>query len=229
LIYTIVLLFHLPFVMLLWPRIVWRKNWLFGLIPAGLAMILALIMNFMGTTQQSTEIQMPIQPTEAVQTGVGEEAEPIVPEVLEVSIPRLPNGPLVREDAPPMRNTVMITTALVVVMAVMLLAMQQRSQRRMMLLILLIGVGGIEVTFQIEEYLFRKDRVAIHDYVAGYVEKEGAFPDVEQFKSAGLDLTSNGARYRPGENAFSVFWDRPLSSGFAIVFSSDSNGVRIQD
>ena len=30
---AVVVLFHVPGILLLWPRIVWRKNWLFGLIP----------------------------------------------------------------------------------------------------------------------------------------------------------------------------------------------------
>ena len=47
-----VMLLHLPVILLIWPRIVWRKNWLFGLIPAGLALLLFIFMNSAGVKNE---------------------------------------------------------------------------------------------------------------------------------------------------------------------------------
>jgi hypothetical protein len=47
---TIVLI-HFPAILFVWPRIVWRKNWMFGLIPAGLSLLLAMFINIAGTEQ----------------------------------------------------------------------------------------------------------------------------------------------------------------------------------
>lgn len=44
------LAFHLSILLLIWPKCVWRKNWLFGLIPAGISLLILIILCVMGTS-----------------------------------------------------------------------------------------------------------------------------------------------------------------------------------
>ncbi len=41
--------FHLPMILIIWPRIVWRKNWLFGIVPAALCAAAVLAVAALGT------------------------------------------------------------------------------------------------------------------------------------------------------------------------------------
>ena len=50
---SIVVLLYLPAILLLWPRVVWRRNWLFGLIPAGVALVIVLATSVLGTSASS--------------------------------------------------------------------------------------------------------------------------------------------------------------------------------
>jgi hypothetical protein len=47
------MLFHLPVILVLWPKIIWRKNWLFGVVPAVVLVLGAFVLFMTGTTEQT--------------------------------------------------------------------------------------------------------------------------------------------------------------------------------
>jgi hypothetical protein len=55
-----IVLVHFPVILLVWPRVVWRKNWMFGLIPAGLGLLAVVFMNFTGIGMEASPAQAPV-------------------------------------------------------------------------------------------------------------------------------------------------------------------------
>ena len=51
-IYVVGLLFFMPIVLVIWPRIVWRKNFLFGLLPPAVGVVLVLLVSMTGTSSE---------------------------------------------------------------------------------------------------------------------------------------------------------------------------------
>ncbi|MFO1486353.1 MAG: permease prefix domain 1-containing protein [Verrucomicrobiaceae bacterium] len=120
-------LLHMPLILLVWPGIIWRKNWLFGLIPAGIAVLICLSLQFGGV-----ETEGRIDLSSALNTeGTGEEVA-----------------------LPPQR--IGLIAALVGTNLFLILAMQRRNQQRIILLAVLVGVSVVEIPFQIEELVFRR-------------------------------------------------------------------------
>ncbi|BCX47979.1 hypothetical protein HAHE_18870 [Haloferula helveola] len=195
---------HAPVILLLWPRIIWRRNWLFGVIPAGAAFLAALVLGAGGTTHSSEPVPLP---------------QPGDPAVELASTP---------ESGLPLAGIILFTTAAILT-AVLLLAIQQRVQRRRVFLLLVGGILLVEIPFEIEEFLFRKDRELVREHIAGVVDRTGSFPNTDELRNDGPELHAKGVSVYSTEDDFSLFWNRPLSSGFAICFSAKDNRVWIQD
>ena len=69
------LVFHLPVILVLWPRIIWRKNWLFGVVPAAVLVVGAFVLNMAGTSERHGGLMMEdgvlVPPPEVERGGVG--------------------------------------------------------------------------------------------------------------------------------------------------------------
>ena len=202
--YAIIMLLHLPAVLLLWPRIVWRKNWLFGLIPAAIALMVVLSGAFGGVeSSQSSTIPM----------DAGGEILAAEPSDTGISGIQL----------------ALISTLLLAIGFALLMAIQRRSQRRFALVALMLVLGGIEAVFQVEEWIFRKDRERLVNYLETAFRADGAYPANEVVESQLLGLKCDHLRLSSQGEEFHIFWSRPLSSGHSIVYSSGKGGIRIQD
>ena len=90
-------------------------------------------------------------------------------------------------------------------------------------------IAVVEVVFQGEEYLFRKDRDLVRNFAEAVRKDQGAYPDAEEFKAGGPALRSGRVWSDEEGERYQIFWDRPLSGGFAIVYDSEDDRVRIQD
>ena len=207
--YVIVVMLHLPAILLIWPRIVWRKNYLFGLIPAGIALVVAMAFSFSGTRDTSIEIPLP---------PAGET----------LPAAQLPAIPL-PEHQPEETRGIWVAVVLVLIGVILLMAMQRRSQRRAVIVAMLVGIGSIEAAFQGEEWIFRQDQENVRQFLEASFRENGSYPTEEAVRDAGPEVRSDHLMLRPNGDAFTMFWRRPLSRGHAIVYSSGDGKIRIQD
>ena len=136
--------------------------------------------------------------------------------------------PVVPEE-PSNATYYLVFAAAAVVVLVLLFAMQQKSQRRIMLLALVLPIALIEAAFQWEEHIFRQDRDRAIEYFEATLRETGSYPTDEAFKSDGPSLRAAHWIVRVADNDFSLFWSRPLSSGFALAFSPSRDQVWVQD
>jgi hypothetical protein len=205
---AIILGLHLPVILLIWPRIVWRKNWLFGMVPAGLALLVAMFFNLAGTSE-SVEIRL--------DPGTGDGSAEQAP-VEEYS------GPESTKIVPTLMVVGLGATAIA-----LLWSMQQRSQRRVAVLATLLAAVIVEVPYQIEERAFRQDWQRICDYRESSFRKNGAYPTQAVFKSEGPKLRGKHIWFHQAGEHVTLFWSRPLSSGFSINCSSENDRIWVQD
>ncbi len=208
----LVLLLHLPIILLLWPRIVWRMNWLFGLIPAGLGLGFAIFLAFGSTTSTQT-IYIPQTDEEVAAMNQQIEAQ----------------APALSDSELPSFSAVLVLIAEGFVVLILLIAMQQRSQRRMIILCSLIAVVLVEVPYQIEEAIFRQDRKRAVDYLDAAFKKSGTYPSAEVFVASGPRLRSKAPWLVVENENFYFYWSRPLSPGFSICSSSKDGRIWVQD
>jgi hypothetical protein len=194
---------HLPVILLLWPRIIWRKNWLFGLIPAGMAFVLVLFLSF-GGQESSVELVNTPQPGEEFVPPAAK-AEPLFPIYY------------------------LIFAAAAVVVLCLYLSIQQKFQRRIVLLALVLPIALIEAAFQLEEHVFRQDRDRTLEYFESTFRKTESYPTEEEFQSDGPNLRAAYWIVRYSDDDFSLFWSRPLSSGFSLAFSPNKDEIWVQD
>lgn len=206
---TLAILFmHLPVILLLWPRIVWRRNWLFGLIPAGIGLAVVLLLN-LGGVESSQEIVFPQSEEEIA--ALNRQLEQQAAAGDDTSAP------------------ILILATAGIVTFILLMAIQRKVQRRVVLIALVLGASLIEVPFQIEEMVFRQDVESIHRYLEANRGADGSYPGEEEFRAAGPELRTSSPGLRMSDQSFSLFWTRPLSSGFSIRYSSEDGHISIQD
>jgi hypothetical protein len=114
------------------------------------------------------------------------------------------------------------------VTVILLLAMQQNRQRRLAIGCILVVGLGIEGVFQMEEAMFRR----LVRQVNAVTGEAGRVLDEEAVIAAGVNaLEKEHVRYHlSGDGkSYSIFWDRPLDPGFALVFNSKTGKVRVND
>ncbi|MDG2123269.1 MAG: permease prefix domain 1-containing protein [Verrucomicrobiales bacterium] len=203
-----IVLIHLPAVLLVWPGIVWRKNWLFGLLPAGVSLVAGMLYSFAATTQTS---EMPVEATAG---------EPVSLE-----------APLAATavTGPPQMAVLLVFTGLVIAAIALLMAMQQRRQRFIVLVGLVFVVVSIEAVYQFEEWGFRKDLVLVRDYLDSYLSENGGLPDELVTGAGGLKLRSGHVSFGADGDALRIAWSRPLQPGKSIIYSSQDDEISIQD
>ena len=105
--------------------------------------------------------------------------------------------------------------------------MQQRRQRVVALVATLVPLLTVEGIFQWEERVFRQQR----DHMAGLVkEAKAPLPERGKLKEVGVAGAKRGS-YSLSEDGtnFTLFWPRPLSSGFSIAYSSEDGRIWVND
>ena len=202
---TLTIMFlHLPVILLLWPRIVWRRNWLFGLIPAGAALLVVLALNFTGTESTQVIMELDKQGNPAIEVPVANPAD---------------------EEAP----RVWLLLALVGFAVILLLSMQQRHQRRIALAAIVLPIAVVEIAFQLDELQFRNGRDRVRDYADTVLRVRGVYPTAEDFDADRPGLVDGRVRFDGESASFYMSRARPLCSGFAIAYSSKDDRLWIQD
>ena len=206
---------HFPAFLLMWPRIVWRRNALHRANIGVIGALLVLLLAGVGTSS-STEMTFPIVP----ESG-NVEAAPLPAPVI----------PTIDPDAEVRRRRILgfYAVGLSLTMAGLLLSIQRRSQRRIATAGLLLTLTLIEVPYQIEEWNFRRDLVAVQDYVDETRRETGAEPSKEQYAAAMREGQAPELHFRTREGNYHIFWERSLSPGHSLRYSSESENISVQD
>lgn len=205
-----VLLFHFPMVLVIWPGVVWRPNWLFGLIPVGIVIAVAMGASLLGTQTTQTYTLEPVG-------DQGSEAVAMIPSS---------QG----DGQMPLWARWLLLVGLFGVFSVLVLAVQQARQRRHVLLVAGLFFFVLETSFQIEEGIFRSDWKRIQGFAASFEDEVGRVLTKEELDSKGPRLGNESFHFYARETGgYSLYWNRPLSSGFALIADSESDTVRVQD
>ena len=122
--------FHLSLVLMIWPGIIWRWNWLFGLLPAGLCLGVALAIQLAGASGSSSSFTYDLT-----------EMETPAP------TPRL--SPLVGYSA---------LAGLIGINLLLFYLMQRPQQRRITIAAACLVFLVVEGYFFIDEFRFRRER-----------------------------------------------------------------------
>lgn len=203
-----VMLLHLPLVLLVWPRIIWRRNWLFGLIPAGVAFAVALFFAMAGQKSEMTLDSKLFRPG-----GDGNQIKlPVEAAPKKVSgNPSLPS------------KVIPVFAVAGGVVLFLILAMQRSGQRRTAALAMLVAFTLVEVSFQIEESLFRtKVKSARDDAISKARDAKGGPTPQPDAASQRRNLVTEQA-------GFTFAWPRPLSPGRSIVYHAEEDRIEIRD
>ena len=204
---------HVPLILLVWPRIIWKKNWLFGLIPAAIAVLLVFFLQFAGVENEGKIERSPPAPHAGETAGSG-------------SMP-LQGAGHADEEVPLPPERIALLAVLVGANLFLILAMQRRKQRRIALLALLIGVSAVEIPFQIEELIFRRRIQQARDQYEA--QARNALPD-----NATQPAETGQPKSRPSSrDGFVVEMGRAFSltggSGITLVYHSKGNRMEVRD
>jgi hypothetical protein len=197
---------HLPVIMVLWPRIIWRKNWLFGVVPAAVLVSVAIVLNMTGTSH-----------TEALMT---EDGVLVAPPDLNVA-----------EADTGMRWQLVVLLSAFGLAAVVLFAMiQRRRQRYLVLAVALLPLLVVEGAFQWEESVFRAHVERMKRLMA---DPERKLPARGTFREMGITASDRdgGGHVRLSEDGrdFGMFWSRPLSPSASLHYSSQDGRYSAND
>lgn len=203
-------LMHIPFVLLLWPRIIWRKNWLYGVIPPVIALIAFWLIAFSGQKSETT--------VGAFETNAAGELIVVEP-VIEIQ-----NGGAISSN-----EQMIFTLILLSILVALILAMQQSKQRWIVSVSVVLLFGIIEIAYYAEEMRFKEDLENVKIYVASQVEQNGQYPGELDLADTVPNLNNKSALYRSTESGYTLFWPRPLSRGNSIYYSSESDTIDVQD
>ncbi len=192
----------LAFTAAIWPAIVWRRNWLHGAVPFGVVVGLFFLGNFLGVGGEQA----------AVDPGAPPEWPPVA-------------------DGWGLADYLMLAG---VAAGVVYLSwqIQRRRQRLAVVALGLLALLVVEGAFQVEEHVFRRQRDRLAQLVEEHPGEGGSAPSREALAAVGDPLLdADNVHYRPARGAahFTLFWDRPLSPGFAIVYWSGDGRVWIND
>jgi hypothetical protein len=200
---ALIALLHFPFVLLLWPRLVWRWNLLFrarfGVAALLLGVALTVAGMFLGREQSTEALALAeagatVPPVETVEANPVEESGPAVS--LRVKL---------------------IVGWLAAFSLAVLAALQRPAQRKWAVAGLLLAVGLVEAVAQAEEAAFRRLRTRLFDWADAHHAQHGVWPDQEtidaHLQSEGMERVRL-SNWR-GQD-LTLFWSRPTSSGFSF-------------
>lgn len=190
---------HAPFALLVAPRVVWRKNWLFLPVISFAAGGVLFFLAFGGQSSSSELAEVTAQP-----------GSPPAP-----AAPAPPEEPLI-----PRRTAYVL--ALVAFNGLLIAAMQQRRQR----LVAAAGLGAVvlavEIPFRIEEALFARD---VADARAALELLTDDWSDASSEETAQrFDL-----RLRGTASTYSLHRARPLQTSSGLIYSSTSDRFSAHD
>jgi hypothetical protein len=213
--FSMVACLHLPFVLLLWPGIVWRHNALFRtsttLVIIGLAWFVAF-----GVSRTEIDYDMPVVELGAIvesggaQSGATESGAAQAP----VQALEAPEPPLVDKE------TLAALLALAFVVLVLSLVQQGKQRRR----ILLVTAGlllAVDLPHTIEELLFVREARSAAAWIAAEQERTGLLPTEERFASGYEPLLIDDLWYSRREATFSLQWSRATRSSSELGYRSD--------
>lgn len=208
----IIALLHMPLILLVWPGIIWRKNWLFGLIPVGIAVLIVLFLQFGGIeTEGGIDLSSALNTEGTATTG---------------TMPVQPSGAVGEEVALPPERIALIAV-LVGANLFLILAIQRRKQQRIILLAVLVGVSAVEIPFQIEELVFRRK---IQEARGQYEAQARNAPDNTTAQPTVPGQPRSPSNSRDG---FVVEMNRAFSltggSSFTLVYHSKGNRVEVRN
>jgi hypothetical protein len=202
------LLFHLPVILVLWPKLIWRKNWLFGVVPAAVLVGAAIVLNVAGTSQTSMEIV------------VAEDG----------SLAPSPDVELAEVDDGVRWQLMVLIGALGVAVVILFGMMQQRRQRLVVLVAVLVPLLIVEGAFQWEESVFRAHVERVKRLMA---DPERKLPARGTFREMGITASDRdgGGHVRLSEDGrdFGMFWSRPLSPSASLHYSSQDGRYSAND
>ncbi len=190
----------LPIVLIIWPGVVWRKNWMFSAIPAGCILVAAFLVISLGLSSQSVQM-------------IDLENPPV---------------PVSNQDA--ILSLVQYTLLLLFAgLTIYLLLMMQRWRQRWWAIgTALMLVTLIELPYAWEERQFTQRLEQMKGYLATAYKQQGSYPTEPQL---GNRPDANAFRYHvaPDGTNYSLFWTRPLSSGYELAYSTKRDAVWIID
>lgn len=137
--------FFLMPALLLWPTIVWRKNWLFGVIPAGASLLLVMMAMSLGISQSTSVSGTDYKPYSIVEKYPEKPGRDIDRDAIQL------------DRRAPLPLIVKIGAAVLVLTTIYLIAFIQRSnQRRIVIALALLIIIGFETIYRIDEARFQK-------------------------------------------------------------------------
>lgn len=217
--FSMVTCLHLPFVLLLWPGIVWRSNALFG---TSLSVAIIILAWFAAFGLSKTEIvynTMPVAELAVIEESTGAQLDVTesVAEKAPMQALEAPEPPLVD------RETLSALLALAFVILTLSLV-QQGGQRRRILLITAGLILAVDLPHTIEELLFVREARSAAAWIEAEQERTGLLPTEEQFAIGYEPLLIDDLYYYTQDDAsFSFSWSRATLRTSALGYHSDGS------
>lgn len=192
-----------PVALLIWPDVIWRKNWMFTVVPTVVIFLLVFVAMTMG---QQTDSMMVIDPN-------------AVPEAGEISD--------IRDESTADVVGYLVLGLLVALTIYLFTQIQRRRQRWTAIAFSLLAAVSIEAPYAVEEYRYGRQLAQLQDQLQLWEDKGGTYPSDDGFAS--LDNGMFHYWSQPDGSGYNLFWDRPLNPGYAICYSSKNNRMWIND
>ncbi|QEG41964.1 permease prefix domain 1-containing protein [Roseimaritima ulvae] len=189
-----------PIALLIWPDLIWRKNWMFTVVPTVVIFFLSVLVMSVG---QTTYTVMEIDP----------QAAPVIPDV------RKPSGGGIVGYS--------VLGMLLALTVYLFSQIQRRRQRWLAFGFSLLLVAAIEGPYAVEEYRYSQQLRQTQASLQTLKDERGSYP-----AEVPLEFLATPAFHYNSQadgTVYSLFWDRPLSPGYAIGYSSQDNRMWIND
>ena len=208
--FSFILSVHLPFVLLLWPGIVWRWNSLFSTTTVVAILVLAWFAALAVSKQEHHyELGEPI----GLATASGEDTTSSTEQAL---------VPVYESPEPPLLETQTLFALLGLAFVLLVLSLvQQGGQRRRIILVTAGLVLAVDLPYTIEEVLFVREARSAAAWVEVEQARTGLLPTEEQFASGYEPLRIGDMWYSREKDTFSFFWPRALNSSSSLGYHSD--------
>lgn len=199
----------LPIVLLTWPSVIWRSNWMFSVLPSAAIFIVIILLMSTGQSSSTTLIISPDTP-----------------------------GPVPSYPADPRDGIVVSATGytilgLLATLTIYLMAMMQRKRQRIAAIfaaMLLVAFAEIPYAFEEHHYAARLDQ--IRTKLGAYRNEHRAYPTEDQFKAnqeSNQEAKSFRYHIHPSSDDYYVYWTRPLSRGYSLCYTSNNHQMWIND
>lgn len=211
-IFSLILSLHLPFVLLLWPGIVWRWNALASTTTALALIVLAWFAAYAASNQTITyEMPEPV----ALLPAPGADSSGGTEQALVPVYEPLPT-PLVEPEI------LFALAGLAFVLLTLSLVQQGRQRRRIILAALGLFIA-VDLPFTIEEVLFVREARSAAAWVEAEEERTGLLPSEQQFADGYEALLIDDLRYSQHDGDFSFYWARSLQRSAMLGYDSDGD------